>query len=185
MLYFVTENKQKFDNAQIILKEYTLSLTQKPLPLVEIQSHSLEDIAKDKARQAFALVKKPLVVKDDGWYITALNGFPGSYMKYTNEWLTPQDFLNLLKPYTNREIIFRDALYFTDGKKETCIVNTITGRIIDSPKGKGVSSATISTFRKDGKTMAECINEGLDFADKGVSIWHEFARWYNEMKSVK
>lgn len=180
MLYFVTENKQKFDNAQIVLKNFGLSLTQKPLPLIEIQSHSLEDIAKAKAEHAFKDVAQPLVVKDDGWYITALNGFPGSYMKYTNEWLSPEDFLNVLKPYKNREIVFKDALYFVDGKKEKLFTNTIKGRIVEKPKGKGVSSAQISTFRKDGKTMAECINEGIDFADKGISIWYEFAKWYQK-----
>ena len=180
MLYFVTENKEKLQNATIILSEFNIQLEGKSIPLTEIQSDSLEDIAKDKARQAFAIVKQPLVVKDDGWYITALKGFPGSYMKYINQWFAPDDFLRLIKPYTNREIVFKDSLCYTDGKQEKVFTNTIHGKIVSTPKGEGVPSAMISTFRNDGKTMAECINKGIHFANEGESIWYQFAQWYQE-----
>lgn len=178
MLYFVTENKEKFQNATIILSEFNIQLENKSLPLIEIQSDSLEEIAKDKARQAFSLVKQPLIVKDDGWYITALKGFPGSYMKSVNGWFSPDDFLHLIEPYTNREIVFKDSLCYTDGKQEKIFTNTIRGEIVRTPKGKGVPSAMISSFRKDGKTMAQCINEGIHFANDGESIWYQFATWY-------
>lgn len=182
MLYFVTENKSKFDNANIVLKRYGLQLLQKTLPVVEIQSHSLEDIAKYKAKQAYEHVKKPIVVKDDGWYFTALNGFPGSYMRYMNEWLSAKDLLRLLKPYKNHEIIFRDALCYRDEKIEKVFTGIIKGHFITKPQGKGVSSAQICTFRKDGKTMAQCINEGIHFADTEDSVWNEFAQWFATKK---
>lgn len=183
MLYFVTENKQKFDNAQVVLEKYNLFLKQQPLPLTEIQSDSLEDIAMHKARLAYDSVRKPLVVKDDGWYITALKGFPRTYMKYVNQWFSPDDFLNLIKPYKNREMIFRDALYYIDGKTEKLFVHEIPGVIVQEPKGKAVPSAMVSSFRKDGKTMAECINEGIHFADEGNSIWDTFAKWYKKVQN--
>ena len=179
MLYFVTTNTPKFDNAQIVLRQYDIQLFQYPLDLTELQSESLKEIAREKARSAYEKVGKPLVVKDDGWYITALNGFPGPYMKYVNEWFSPDDFLNVLKPYDNRELLFRDALCFTDGKEEVFFESTIPGKILYEPKGEGVPLARLATFRKDGKTMAECINEGIHFIDNGKSVWHEFAHWYH------
>lgn len=178
MVYFVTDNQQKFDNAQIILKTLNLQLERKSLPITEIQSHSLEDIARDKAIQAFKQLRKPLVVKDDGWYITALNGFPGSYMRYINEWFSYDDFLRLLSAYNNREIVFKDALYYIDGETEKLFTKTIKGRILCEPKGIGVPGAMISTFRKDGMSMAECINKGIHFADSNQSVWIDFAKWY-------
>ena len=181
MLYFVTENKPKFDNANIVLKAHDIILKQKAFPLIEIQSHSLLEIAKYKARQAFDVLKKPLVVKDDGWYFTSLNGFPGSYMKYINEWLSADDLLRLLAPYKNREIIFRDGLCYCDGKIKKVFTSTIKGHVLKTPKGKGVSCAQICTFRKDEKTMAECINEGIHFADADNSVWHKFAKWYKNL----
>lgn len=180
MLYFVTENKQKFDNASVILNPLGIVLKQKTLPIIEIQSHHLHEIAKNKAEQAFQQLKMPLVVKDDGWFITSLNGFPGSYMKFMNEWLTPHDFLRLIEPYENREIVFKDALYYIDSEKEKLFTNTIKGTMVKNPKGKSVPSAVISSFRKDGKTMAECINQGIHFADNDSSVWFDFAKWYKE-----
>lgn len=181
MLYFVTENKPKFDNANILLKQYNLQVKQKKLPLIEIQTDSLEEIALHKARQAYGKVKGPLLVKDDGWYITALNGFPSVYMKYVNHWFGPEDYLRLIKPYKNREIIFKEALCYTDGKTFKIFFNTIKGTIVKKPKGKAVPSAMVSTFRKDGKTMAECINEGIHFNDSEKSVWHDFVKWYKKM----
>src|SRR5579859_138128 len=145
MLYFVTGNTPKFNNANIVLKQYGLQLTQADIPVVEIQSHSLKEIAKYKAQQAYAQVKKPVVVKDDGWYFTALKGFPGSYMHYINEWLSPEDFLRLLKPYKNHEIIFKDALCYKDEKEEKVFTSSIKGKFISQPKGNGVSCAQICT----------------------------------------
>lgn len=178
MLYFVTENKSKFDNATIVLKEYNLILKQKEISLLEIQTDSLEEIALFKAKQAYGKIKKPLFVKDDGWYITALKGFPSVYMKYANQWLGTHDFLRLIKPYKNKEIIFKEAVCYIDDKQFKVFINSIKGNIVSRPKGKGVASAMISTFRKDGKTMAECINERIHFTDKENSVWHDFAKWY-------
>ena len=182
MLYFATENKQKLENANVILNPLGIVLQQKILPIVEIQSHSLEEIAQDKAKQAFEKIKKPLVVKDDGWFITALNGFPGSYMKFMNEWLSPDDFLRLIEPYKNREIVFKDALVYIDTNTTKLFTKIIQGKIAKEPEGKGVPSAMISTFRKDGKTMAECINENIHFTDGKTSIWYDFAKWYKKYK---
>jgi len=180
MLYFVTENKQKLENANVILNPLGISLEQKTLPIIEIQSHSLEEIAIDKAKQAFKKLRKPLVVKDDGWFVTALNGFPGSYMKFMNQWLSPEDFLRLIKPYKNREMVFKDALVYIDNDKTKLFTKTITGSIVKNPRGKSVPSAMITTFRSDGKTMAECINEGVHFTDGEISVWFDFAKWYKE-----
>jgi XTP/dITP diphosphohydrolase len=185
MLYFVTENKPKFDNANILLKKHGIQVKQKKLPLLEIQTDSLEEIALYKARQAFEKVKKPLIVKDDGWYITALKGFPSVYMKYVNQWLGPEDFLRLIKPYRNREIIFKEALCYIDDKKHKVFLNSIPGKIVKKPKGEAVASAMISTFRKDDKTMAECINEEIHFSDSEKSAWHDFVQWYKKYPKQK
>ncbi len=181
MLYFVTENQEKFNNANIILKNFSLQLQAKKLDIIEIQSDSLEKIAEDKARQAYTSIRQPLVVKDDGWYIPSLNGFPGSYMKYMNQWLSPDDFLNLLRPYKDKEIIFKDALCYVDATQQKIFTNTIHGYILNEPKGEGVSMARLATFRKDGKTMAECINKNIHFADEENSVWNEFGKWYRKI----
>src|SRR5258706_8340034 len=161
MLYFITENQDKIENANQVLSQYEIPIEGKSMPILEIQSESQEEIVLHKAKQAFASIKKPLVVKDDGWYISALRGFPGVYMKYVNQWFTAQDFLNLLKPYTNREILFRESVCYIDQNKHEIFTNDVKAEILKEPRGEGKPSMMITSFRKDHKTMAECSNEGI------------------------
>ena len=178
MLYFVTENKDKIASAKLLLGRHGIEIESKSLPLIEIQSDSQEEIAIYKAEQAFEQLRQPLLVKDDGWYISALNGFPGVYMKYVNQWFTAEDFLNLLQPYSNRDVIFKEAVCYIDKFQKKIFIRDVKGTVLKEPKGKGKSSARVISFREDQKTMAECLNEGIHFVDEGESIWHEFAQWY-------
>lgn len=85
MLYFISSNPNKIDRAKFFLNPLGLNFQPKEIEIEEIQSYSIEKIAIDKARKAYATIKNPLFVNDHGWGITALNGFPGAYMKYMNQ----------------------------------------------------------------------------------------------------
>ena len=65
--------------ARAILEQYGITVEFAKINLVELQSDSLEQIARDKARSAFDSLKKPVIVEDDGLFIDALKGFPGPY----------------------------------------------------------------------------------------------------------
>ena len=180
MLYFITENQDKLENASHVLDVYGIPFEGKNIPILEIQSDSQKEIVLHKAQQAFEKIRQPLVVKDDGWYITALRGFPGVYMKYVNQWFTADDFLNLLKPYSNREILFRESVCYIDKNQYKIFINDVKAEILQAPRGNGKPSMTIVSFRKDHKTMAECSNEGIEFMEGDTSVWHAFAKWYKE-----
>lgn len=182
MLCFVTENRDKIANATTILSGYNIQISARHAHLDELQSDSLEYIIRHKAQQAFQIVRQPLVVKDDGWYITALNGFPGPYMRYINQWLTEQDFLNLLKPHTNKEVVFREFVCYLDQKQQKIFSHEARAQFLTTPRGNGVPSTRLVTFRKDGKTMAECSNAGIHFMEAAESVWHQFAPWYTKQK---
>ena len=49
--------------------------------LPEIQGTS-EEVAISKAREAFKIVQKPVIVEDVSLFFTALNGLPGPYIKH-------------------------------------------------------------------------------------------------------
>lgn len=182
MLYYITGNKNKVINANIVLKEYGITLTARELPLVEIQTDSLKEIALYKAKQAFAKIKKPLVVNDTGWEFESLHGFPGVYMQYINKWFTAQDYLSLMNAYTNRKVILKQAVCYIDHQQTKVFFYKLEGTIGKSPKGKGPPSETVCSFRKDGKTMSECQNAGIYFSDDSKSVWHIFAKWYKNNK---
>jgi XTP/dITP diphosphohydrolase len=179
MLYFISSNKNKIARAELFLSPFNISFTPKDLELVEIQSHSIEEIAIDKAKNAFDILKQPLFVNDHGWFITALNGFPGAYMKYVNEWFTPQDFLNLMRGKKNREMIFTETICFTDGTTTKTFSETKIGHVLYKSKGKNIPWMTVSSFSDDDTSIAEKLATSPS-AINTSKIYEEFAKWYLE-----
>lgn len=176
MLYFITGNKNKISSAKLYLSQFNIEFEPKDLPLVEIQSKSIEEIAIHKAKSAFEMLKQPLFVKDDGWFIEGLNGFPGPYMRYVNEWFNADDFINLLKSKSNKTVTFHEVVCYTDGNQIKTFSGEIKGKIVNKPKGTGVPFTTLCTFRNDNKTMAEAFHEGLPAFDDRTA-WLEFVEW--------
>ncbi|MGH9954800.1 MAG: non-canonical purine NTP pyrophosphatase, partial [Nitrososphaeraceae archaeon] len=79
---FVSTNQNKFFEVQLILSTQNVSVEFAKISLVEIQSDSLEEIAREKAKTAFAEVGRQVIVEDDGLFIDSLGGFPGSYSSF-------------------------------------------------------------------------------------------------------
>jgi len=176
MLQYITSNQDKINVAIRNLNPLGVSFEAKSIELIEIQSSSLEDIAKDKAKQAFKAIKKPLFVSDHGWEIPALNGFPGPYMKYMNDWLTSQDFLNLMNGHSDKTIIKREVICFVDASHSKCFTSKIEGRFINGIRGEGLPAMRVVSFLPSGKSVAECTEDGVDSYENNP-IWKNFANW--------
>lgn len=184
MLYFVTGNQHKIDSAKIILSPLHIEFEVINLPLIEIQSNSIEEIAKNKGEQAYEQLKKPLIIKDDGWHIDALNGFPGPYMKFVNEWFSVDDYQNLLRSKKNKKVIFTEVICYKDDTQTKVFKGEIEGTYMDTPRGSANHPfMELVTFRKDNLTMAEAANKGLlEFEES--TAWKDFGKWYlNNMSS--
>lgn len=176
-LLFVTGNSSKHKFAQHKLTPYKIELIQKDLDLKEIQSDSIEEIAQFKAAQAFIILKKPLIVSDHGWSIPALKGFPGPYMKYVNEWFSPEDFLNLMKPHKDKSVILKQVICFTDGEHMKVFVHESEGKFLKEKSGNGLSSTTVISYDKKGKSIAEVNSETNKSAVDDSVLWEELAKW--------
>lgn len=184
MIYYVTSNKKKVLVAQRYLSKEGIEVVGKTLELEEIQSHSGDEIIKRKATQAFGAVNHPIIVSDHFWNIPALRGFPGAYMKYMNEWLTPDDFLNLMKPYSDRTVFLEEYLTYKDAKTEKTFFKKIQGEILHEIRGTNEqASRSIVTLRADKKSIAKCWQEGISPVDN-YEIWSEFAKWYKTISST-
>lgn len=139
---FVTGNAYKFQVAQKAVHDSGIKLVQKKLETPEIQAESVEAIASFSAMWAADVLKKPVVVSDAGCFISALNGFPGPFIKYIDGWLSPRDLLALMNGKKNRVAVWRDCLaYCEPGKKPKTFVCTFEG-VIAQKAGK-------MKFRKD------------------------------------
>lgn len=78
-LYFITGNKNKFEEARVILGE---DLKQLDIDLPEIQDIDPREIIREKLQEALKHHDGPLVVEDVSFEMDALNGFPGPLVKW-------------------------------------------------------------------------------------------------------
>lgn len=131
-MYFVSSNDNKFREIMELLGSYSpvsLSLEYKKMKLKEIQSNSLEEVAKMKAYEAYELTRDKLIVEDDGLFIESLNDFPGVYSSFVFDTLGNKGILDLLKDKKNRKATFKSVIAFYDGKKVLTFTGKITGQI--------------------------------------------------------
>src|SRR5918993_888461 len=84
VIFFVSTNIHKYFEIKFILHDRTPDLTLNfyKQNIVEIQDDKIEKIAIEKAKSAYNIVKRPIIIEDDGLFINSLNGFPGQYSSY-------------------------------------------------------------------------------------------------------
>ena len=82
VVFFATSNINKFNEARSILSPYGISIGLLRMKGDEIQSDTLEEIAKSSVIYAYNRTHLPIFVEDAGLFIEALNGFPGPYAAY-------------------------------------------------------------------------------------------------------
>lgn len=183
-LHYITGNQSKFDNAQAFFKPYGITLTKTKLDIFEIQDSDENAIAQSKAEQAWKQLHEPLFVNDACWIIPTLNGFPGPYMKYINQWFTPQDFINLMKDKSDRSIILRDTIVYVDQHGSQLFTNDHRGTVLESAylgEYKRPSDTVIS-LSKSGLSLAEEIASKSYFLEGEDVVWKEFVTWLQANK---
>jgi non-canonical purine NTP pyrophosphatase (RdgB/HAM1 family) len=77
-LYFITGNKNKFEEAKAILGE----VEQLDIDLPEIQDLNAKNIIKAKLLEALKHKKGEFIVEDTSLYMDCLNGLPGPFIKW-------------------------------------------------------------------------------------------------------
>lgn len=182
MLY-VTGNSHKFNDAKKHLAKHGIDIKQQKLEIKEIQSDSVEEIALDKAKKAFEELKQPLFVNDAGWYISALNGFPGPLMHFVSEWFKPEDFLKLMDGQENRGVILKQVNVYIDNKETKIFIQEKIGKIINEVKGEGRPIDCVAVFLESGLTIAEAKEQGIKSVDE-TELWKDLAVWLKENNKV-
>lgn len=171
-IFYVTSNKYKLQHALDYTQGLDFQIEAKKLRLREIQSSSIEEVVKDKALQAWNILKKPLVVSDSGWEIPILNGFPGPYMSDINKWFTSQDFINLMLSKKNKTIYLNHLVAAVKNGEVKVFSEKTKGEIINQPRGNGSSLDCVVIMEGSNKTIAENQDKGL-LSTNGKKIWRE------------
>lgn len=122
----VTSNESKVKEAKGILKGWNVLHMDVDVP--EIKTISMEETIVKKAKTAYAIVKKPVLVEDTGLFLDAYPQFPGTYTKFCIKLLGMDGFLKLLEGKT-RTAKFETWLAWYDGRQLRVFQGVSKGRI--------------------------------------------------------
>lgn len=183
-LTYITGNKMKFEVASQVFKDTGIILSQKKLDTPEIQSKSVEDVAIYSAVWACKELNQSVFVTDAGFCIEALKGFPGPFIKYTNEWFSAEDYLNLMQGKSNRNVIIKDCLaYCKPNEKPIVFTGSFKGTLaIKSGKRSGTSIEQLFIPEGFDRPISEIpAEEMIDYWSKG-DILLKFKKVYLKHK---
>jgi XTP/dITP diphosphohydrolase len=175
---FASTNQNKFFEVQSILSTRNISVDFSQIPLVEIQSDSLEEIAREKAKTAFTKVGRRVIVEDDGLFIDSLGGFPGQYSSFVFRTLGNDGILKLLAGSAKRSAYFRSLIAFYDGITLSISEGTVYGSIsYRMTEGSGWGFDPIFMPDGTGLTFAQLKKSKNEYSHRKIAL-EKFARWY-------
>ncbi len=167
MIYFVTANQGKFEEARGILGE----VEQKNLGYVEIQAETLEEVAAYGIREVAEKLAGRVMIEDAGLFIEGLKGFPGVYSAYVFDTIGNGGILRLMDGMKDRRAAFRSVVAYAEpGGEPVLFRGEVWGEIAALPRGSG-GFGYDPIFEVGNKTIAEMdLSEKNEISHRGASI---------------
>lgn len=129
---FITGNQSKAD----YLSQYLgLNIKHKKVDLEEIQSLDLYEIVEHKVRQAFEIVKSPVLVEDVSLEMKALGKLPGPFIKFYVEEVPFETICRSLDGLS-RDALARCVFGYFDGTNVEFFEGSLKGLIAEHPAGE-------------------------------------------------
>ena len=187
---FITGNKHKIEQANNDLSKYGIHVNHRNFDFREIQTIDNEEVATDKALQVIDKVSNEFIIEDTGFYIEALNGFPGALFKYVFGFLGYQKLLKMLEVENNRGAYFKGVIVYGNPKtkKIKSFVGIVRGSVSYEPRGSNNRGAIANNlFIPIGwnKTLAEMDdNEWKMFLNQisNENHYEKFGLWISKNK---
>lgn len=176
-IYYITSNKYKLEHAVATAVPFGLDIVGHELDIPEIQSNSIREVVLHKAKQAWDVLGKPLVVSDSGWEIPALGGFPGPYMHDINSWFAVEDFINLMRDKQDKSIYLNHLVTAVKDGNPELFPQRIRGVFIEEPQGEGSALDRIVILDGANGTIAQNQAKGLSSTDDSL-LWKDVADYF-------
>ena len=136
-ILFASSNRDKFLEVNSILEQGGVEAEFAKIELAEIQSNDLRKVAEDKVRKAYAVLKEPVLVEDDGLFIHDLAGFPGVYSSYVFKTIGNEGILKLMPAAGKRSAEFVAVMGHHDGQSVSLFSGSSKGIIALELRGRG------------------------------------------------
>ncbi len=180
-IYFVSSNENKFKEIINLCNEERISefkIRFEKINITEIQSEFILEVAEDKAKKAFEIVKKPIIVEDDGLFIQELNGFPGVYSSFVFEKLGNEGIMRLLSEKENRKASFFSVYSFYDGKIIKSFVGETLGNISLAINPGGWGFDPIFIAENENNTFSQMDISKKNKLSHRRKAFKKFSEWY-------
>ncbi|PID52502.1 MAG: hypothetical protein CR972_01630 [Candidatus Moraniibacteriota bacterium] len=117
-IYIVTTNKRKFEDYTRRL-DGIATTEQLPITLDEGRGMDIKEITASKLDQAKKKAPhKKIIVDDRGFFISALHGFPGPFVKILLHILGIENVMKMMEDKEDRKATFHSVIGYYDGKKD-------------------------------------------------------------------
>lgn len=166
---FITGNKHK---VRYLEQWLGMPIRHQKIDLDEVQSLDLKVVTEHKARQAYHIVQKPVLVEDVGLTFNALGRLPGPLIKWFLEELDLRQLCNLLSKDDDHSAVASILYGLYDGKTMHYFGADISGTITDKPRGD-LGFGWNAIFVPDGsdKTYAQMTDEEIvPFSHRAAAI---------------
>lgn len=106
------------------------------LDLPELQSLDPEEIVTHKAREAYKVINRPVLVEDSSLTFNALGRLPGPLIKWFLTELKREGLCQLLNSYSDRSARAEARFALYDGQTIHIFEGKVDGLIADAPRGQ-------------------------------------------------
>lgn len=128
---YITGNENK---AKFLSKLLGIDIDYKKLNLDEIQSPDPKVVIEHKVRQAYEILKQPVLVEDTCMGLDALGGLPGTFIKFFIEQEDGAEMIcRMADGLESRRATATVTFGYFDGERMQLIQNQIHGEIAPSP----------------------------------------------------
>lgn len=129
---FITGNQSKAD---YLSKYLGYEVSHQKVELDELQSLDLREIVEHKVRQAYEIVKGPVLVEDVSLEFKALGRLPGTFIKFYVDEIPFETICRTLDGL-NRDATARCVFGYFNGKEITFFEGSLKGTISQHPEGE-------------------------------------------------
>jgi non-canonical purine NTP pyrophosphatase (RdgB/HAM1 family) len=175
-IVLVTGSDAKAREAREILGSEA-ELERADLDLPELQAATVEEIAREKAREAFRRLERACVVEDSSLGFAAWNGLPGPYVKWFERAAGLEALCRSLDGFRDRRATASCVIAFRSETQQLTAIGRIEGSIAREPRGNG-GFGWDTIFVPDGseRTFAEMAAAEKNAISHRRRAWEELRR---------
>jgi XTP/dITP diphosphohydrolase len=160
-ILLITSNDNKIREFKLFLEpEITVEVLKMEYP--ELKSDGPEEITELAAKQLAEKLGRAVVVEDSGFFIRALNEFPGTCTKYVFKRIGNEGLLKVMKEIKDRTCYYKSAIgYCEPGKKPVSFLGIEEGKVALKALGKnGWGQDPIFVPKGKNKTYGQLRKKG-------------------------